>query len=69
MKAFLVWNIESDEGLVFTDKHDARYAATGKLSSNMMGVSTIASEWRDCYAFDDPERIFPIIKIDVEISA
>lgn len=47
MKAFLVWNKEAGEGVVFTDSNDAIYAATG--SDTPCGVSTLAYEWRDVY--------------------
>jgi len=67
MKVQMVWNAQANEGICFTDKTDARFAATGRINSSTIGVSTIASEWRDSYAFDDPERIFPIIEIDVDI--
>ena len=47
MKAFLVWNKEAGEGVVFSDRNDAVYAATERAES--FGVSTLADEWRGVY--------------------
>ncbi len=66
MKLFLVWNAQAEEGVAFGSKIDAEYAATG-LNLSLLGVSTMASEWRDSYAFDDPEITFPIIEIDAVV--
>ncbi len=68
MKIQLVWNAQAEEGIAFSSKVDAKYAATG-LNTSLMGVSSLASDWRDTYAQDEPERIFPIIEIDVDIPA
>tara|TARA_R110002124_G_scaffold222257_1_gene387651 strand:- start:206 stop:421 length:216 start_codon:yes stop_codon:yes gene_type:complete len=67
MKAYLVWNPEAGdgEGVVFTEKPDAKYASTGKGMSLMSGVPTLAEEFRDIYAYDDPKKVFPIIEIEV----
>lgn len=67
MKAFLVWNPEAGdgEGVVFTDTVDAKYASTGKKSFAMFGVPTLAEQFRETYAYDDPNKVFPIIEIEV----
>lgn len=58
---YLVMNRPEDEGLVFMDRQDATYAATGQAMS--IGVSTIADAWRDTYG-EDGER-FKIRKVRV----
>lgn len=69
MKAYLVWNPDAGdgdgEGVVFTDKPDAKYASTGKLSLGTFGVSSLADEFREMYAYDEPRKVFPIIEIEV----
>lgn len=68
MKAYLVWNPDAGdgEGVVFTDKPDAEYASTGKgMSITDGGVPTLAEEFRDIYAYDEPRKVFPIIEIEV----
>lgn len=47
-KWFAVLTPSRAEGVIFKDKGDARYAATGKYGSKF-GVPTIASEFRDSY--------------------
>jgi hypothetical protein len=47
MKAYAVWNEEAGEGVVFADRGDAEYAATGRSRSS--GLSTVADEWRNIY--------------------
>lgn len=68
MKAYLVWNPAAGdgEGVVFTDEPDAKYASTGKRGLlRGSGVPTLAEEFREIYAYDDPKKVFPIIEIEV----
>lgn len=67
MKAYLVWNPAAGdgEGVVFTDKLDAKYASTGNRQVGSFGVSSLADEFREMYTYDEPRKVFPIIEIDV----
>lgn len=68
MKAYLVWNDETKEGVVFGDAGDADYAATGfrKIQSGYtLGVSTLADEFREMYADDDEDIQFKVIEIEL----
>lgn len=65
MKAFLVYNLEAGEGVVFDSESDAHYAATGDdpHDPDLPGVSCIAKEWRKIYGEDGQE--FEIEVIDI----
>jgi hypothetical protein len=68
MKAYLVWNDEAKEGVVFSDAGDADYAATGFRtiqSGYTLGVSTLADEFREMYADDDEDIQFKVIEIEL----
>jgi len=61
MKAYLVWDAEATEGVVFLSYNDARYAATGK------SLRQDTSEIADYFRLNVPdEQIFKIK--DIEIS-
>lgn len=59
--AYIVWNHDAEEGVVFADYGDAKYAATGRTSG--MGVSSVADAWRDIYAEDGAK--FEIKQIEI----
>lgn len=67
MKAYLVWNPDAGqgEGVVFTESREALYASTGRGMSLASGVPTLALEFREIYAYDEPDKVFPIIEIQV----
>ena len=46
---YLVVAEDAEEGVVFSDYADAVYAATGDPGEGF-GVSTLADEFRNCYA-------------------
>lgn len=63
MKAYLVWNDEAKEGVVFSDADDADYARSGFRTTQ--GVSTLADEFREIYAEDDEGIEFKVIEIEL----
>lgn len=68
MKAYLVWNPDAGdgEGVVFAEESDAKYASTGKRRHlTGIGIPTLAEEFREIYACDEPRKVFPIIEIEV----
>jgi hypothetical protein len=62
MRAYLVWNENAEEGVVFADENDAIYAATGMNVG--FGVSTLADEWRETYGEDDEQ--YEVKEIEIE---
>ena len=66
MKLYMVLKQFDDgdaEGVVFTNRKDAMFAATGRMSGAMCGVSTVADNWRDYYG-DDGEQ-YEVKEIEV----
>lgn len=45
-----VVNEAGNEGVIFKDRRDARYALTGIVTPLMLGTSTLADAFRECYA-------------------
>lgn len=62
-KVFIVWNEQAEDGVVFADRSDARYAATGQSAPGSFGDSTLGYTFRDVYADDEPDTRFPIIAV------
>lgn len=60
---YLVWNEAGNECVGFDDKADADYAATGFSATGE--YSTLAEDFRDLYADDDPDAEFVMTKITV----
>ena len=67
MKAYLVWNAEAGEGVVFDDKTDATYAATGD-DQGKFSVCTLAWRWRD-HACEEDDTTYPITEIEMPDTA
>jgi hypothetical protein len=63
--AYLVWHPEVEEGVVFSARDDAEYAATGN-SIGSKGVSALADSWRDIYAEGGEQ--FPVQNIDIRLG-
>lgn len=66
-KVFLVFDKVSGEGVVFSNREDAEYAATGVAETRML--SAIAEHWRECYGWEeeyDADRVvFPVIELEI----
>jgi hypothetical protein len=60
---YLVFSKEYGDGVAFDNISDAQYAATGKPPSGQLGVSTIASEWREYYAENNEQYEIKEIEI------
>lgn len=60
-QAYMVWNEDAQEGVIFDDYKDAQYAATGKAQG--LGVSTIADAWRDTYGEDGEQYAIKAVEI------
>ena len=55
-KVWFVWNEQAEEGIVLSERPDAKFAATGRQTT--IGVSSLAYEWRELFADDDPNIVF-----------
>ncbi len=62
-KVFIVYCEESDEGVVFGSKEDAKYAATGIESGILPGVSSLADSWRQQFAEDNQQ--FEVKEVEI----
>lgn len=60
-KTYLVWNENKTECVGFKDKDDAEQAA-GLLPLGDI-CSTLALEWRDNFAYDEPDMVFEIEEV------
>jgi hypothetical protein len=60
---FIVFSYTAGEGVVFDDKNDAAYAATGEKHCFAPGISSLAQEWRDLYAENNEQ--FEIIEKEI----
>ncbi len=67
-EVFIVWNERAEEGVVFSDRSDAHYAATGRPMPGTFGVSTIGDAFRETFADDEPELQFPIIRATLPVT-
>ncbi len=67
-EVFIVWNERAEEGVVFTDRSDAHYAATGRPMPGTFGVSTIGDAFRETFADDAPELQFPMIRATLPVT-
>lgn len=61
MKAFLVWNKEAGEGVVFADRNDANFAARPRPAP--CGISTLADEWRNIHGESGEQ--YPVQEIEI----
>lgn len=64
--AYLVLIDNGSEGVMFENKLDARFAATGKKGG--FGRATLADEFREIYAYDEPKKQFRMVEIEVPNS-
>lgn len=65
--AFVVLIDDGEEGVVFKDKKDALYAATGEM--NGFHCSTLADAFRETYAYDEPKKQFEMREISLSAIA
>jgi hypothetical protein len=62
--AYLVWNEDAEEGVVFGNYVDAIYASNGIEDENYMGVPTLGEQFRETYA-ENGDEVFPLKKIKI----
>lgn len=50
-KLYIVWNNARNEGVIFTDKIDAKSATNGKphRASGYLSISSLADAFHECY--------------------
>ncbi len=60
-KTYLVWNENKTECVGFKCKDDAEQAAGLLPLSNP--CSTLALEWREAFAYDEPDTIFEMEEV------
>lgn len=63
-KIYLVFNKSGSECVGFTDKRDAEEAAGLKRLGNP--CSSLAEEWRELYADDEPRAKFKLVEVDLD---
>lgn len=67
-KFYVVFNDEKNEGVIFSDKKDAKYASSGEMSPGMFGFSSIAECFRECHGEDDTGNIdLPMYDLDIPV--
>lgn len=61
-KAYLVLTECGGEGVMFSNRPDARFAATGYKTG--FDSSTLAETFREIYAYDEPNKQFRMVEIE-----
>lgn len=61
--AYLVLTENEMEGVMFVDNADALFAATGNMEG--WSCATLGDAFRQAYAYDEPEKQFRMIEIEV----